>query len=179
MSYDFTAFRPAPSVSPTEAYEAMGEETDGPPKLLPMTLDEASSVVRELCATLWFESGYEESEMNGLAEADLDAGIEFAEVGGPQTGLEVTLFKDQVSIALPYWHKGEAAHEAFRKIDACITIFEKHAGLVVYDPQIGRAVTSGQLDASLSCYLSMTERPTGAANASSPQGRSRPWWRFW
>ncbi|MGW8887366.1 hypothetical protein [Streptomyces sp. NPDC055749] len=52
------------------------------------------------------------------------------------TGIDLSVFGDEVSITVPYWHAGEAASAALGKVFALSAIVEKETGLTAYDPQM-------------------------------------------
>ncbi|MEU1489494.1 hypothetical protein ABZ456_04440 [Streptomyces sp. NPDC005776] len=52
------------------------------------------------------------------------------------TGIDLSVFGDEVSITVPYWHAGDAAAVALDKVFALSKIVEMEIGLTAYDPQM-------------------------------------------
>ncbi|WP_030376786.1 MULTISPECIES: hypothetical protein [unclassified Streptomyces] len=51
------------------------------------------------------------------------------------TGIDLSVFGDEVSISVPYWHTGDDAAAVFGQVSALAAIVEKETGLTAYDPQ--------------------------------------------
>ncbi|WP_329165607.1 hypothetical protein OHB49_38925 [Streptomyces sp. NBC_01717] len=51
------------------------------------------------------------------------------------TGIDLSVFGDEVSITVPYWHVGDGASTVLGKLFALSAIVEKETGLTAYDPQ--------------------------------------------
>jgi hypothetical protein len=54
------------------------------------------------------------------------------------TGIDLSVFGDEVSITVPYWHSGDDAAAVLGKVFALTAIVEKETGLTAYDPQVDR-----------------------------------------
>ncbi|MEW2494162.1 hypothetical protein AB0942_11525 [Streptomyces nodosus] len=54
------------------------------------------------------------------------------------TGIDLSVFGDEVSITVPYWHTGDEAAAALGKVFALSAVVEKETGLTAYDPQMER-----------------------------------------
>jgi hypothetical protein len=54
------------------------------------------------------------------------------------TGIDLSVFGDEVSITVPYWHTGNDAAVVLGKVFALSAIVEKETGLTAYDPQVER-----------------------------------------
>ncbi|ROQ32080.1 hypothetical protein EDD98_1052 [Streptomyces sp. PanSC19] len=70
------------------------------------------------------------------------------------TGIDLSVFGDVVSITVPYWHTGDRAATVLSKLFALSALVEKETGLTAYDPQTetplaetspqqGRSIMSG------------------------------------
>lgn len=54
------------------------------------------------------------------------------------TGIDLSVFGDEVSITVPYWHAGDDAAVVLVQVSALAAIVEKETGLTAYDPQTER-----------------------------------------
>ncbi|MDX3074265.1 hypothetical protein [Streptomyces sp. MI02-7b] len=52
------------------------------------------------------------------------------------TGVDLSVFGDEVSITVPYWHVGDGAATVLGKVFGLSAIVEKETGLTAYDPQV-------------------------------------------
>ncbi|MFD4722070.1 hypothetical protein ACFWOY_22450 [Streptomyces sp. NPDC058423] len=52
------------------------------------------------------------------------------------TGIDLSVFGDEVSITVPYWHVGDGAATVLGKLFALSAIVEKETSLTAYDPQV-------------------------------------------
>ncbi|GAA5006713.1 hypothetical protein GCM10023335_24390 [Streptomyces siamensis] len=57
------------------------------------------------------------------------------------TGIDLSVFGDEVSITVPYWHAGNDAAVVLDKVFALAGVVEKETGLSAYDPQAERPLT--------------------------------------
>ncbi|MGM9380286.1 hypothetical protein [Streptomyces antibioticus] len=73
------------------------------------------------------------------------------------TGIDVSVFSDEVSITVPYWHTGDAAADVFHKVLALSAVVEKETGLTGYDPQLECPVAEVTPD----CAIGMMSRTSG------------------
>ena len=103
------------------------------------------------------------------------------ELDGPEedcNGIQITLFDDEASVTVPFWHEGDKAADTFREIWSYLEIISREADYLIYDPQIDRVIDpSAGVEEALSCYTGAMRQirqnlPVGAA------GRRR-WWKFW
>ncbi|WP_328919721.1 MULTISPECIES: hypothetical protein [unclassified Streptomyces] len=51
------------------------------------------------------------------------------------TGIDLSVFGDEVSITVPYWHVGDGASTVLGKLFALSAIVEKETGLTADEPQ--------------------------------------------
>ncbi|WMX46562.1 hypothetical protein RGF97_19385 [Streptomyces roseicoloratus] len=51
------------------------------------------------------------------------------------TGIDLSVFGDEVSITVPYWHTGDRAATVLGKLFALSAVVEKETGLTAFDPQ--------------------------------------------
>lgn len=103
------------------------------------------------------------------------------ELNGPQedtNGIQITLFDDEASVTVPFWHKGDKAADTFREIWSCLEIISREAGYLIYDPQTDRIFdTSAGFDGALACYTGIVGRIQQKPSVSHTA--KKPWWRFW
>jgi hypothetical protein len=103
------------------------------------------------------------------------------ELNGPRegaNGIQITLFEDEASVTVPFWHKGAKSADIFREIWSYLEIISREAGYLIYDPQIDRvSETSAGFDDTLACYTGIV----GQIPQKSPSSRTakKQWWRFW
>ncbi|MFJ3943877.1 hypothetical protein [Streptomyces griseoaurantiacus] len=57
------------------------------------------------------------------------------------TGIDLSIFGDEVNITVPYWHAGDDAEVALGQVSALAAVIEKETGLTAYDPQTERPLT--------------------------------------
>jgi hypothetical protein len=60
------------------------------------------------------------------------------------TGIDLSVFVDEVSVTVPYWHAGDDAAVVLGKLFALSDVVEKETGLTAYDPQIERPLAETQ-----------------------------------
>ena len=103
------------------------------------------------------------------------------ELNGPEencNGIQITLFDDEASVTVPFWHEGDKAADTFREIWSYLEIISREADYVIYDPQIDRVLDpSAGFDEPLSCYAGAMQQIHQTLPASG--GERRPWWKFW
>jgi hypothetical protein len=56
------------------------------------------------------------------------------------TGVQVSLFEDEMGVTVPYWHTGEAARAVMRLVWSYLAILDHETGWETYDPQLGRGL---------------------------------------
>ncbi|MER5947827.1 hypothetical protein ABT127_17375 [Streptomyces sp. NPDC001904] len=67
------------------------------------------------------------------------------------TGIDLSVFGDELTITVPYWHAGDAAGTVLGTLFALSALVEKETGLTAYDPQVEMPLreTSPQQAASI------------------------------
>jgi hypothetical protein len=102
-------------------------------------------------------------------------------LNGPEegtNGIQITLFDDEASVTVPYWHGGDKAADTFREIWSYLEIISREAGYQIYDPQLDRILEpSAGFGDSLSSYCGVMERINETLPASDAE--KKPWWKFW
>ena len=97
------------------------------------------------------------------------------ELNGPEgsNGIQITLFDDEASVTVPYWHQGEQARRVFEEIWDYLEIIQRNGGYFTYDPQIGRVLDlPADFVASLACYQSISGGVQTASPRQKPKRRS-------
>ena len=51
---------------------------------------------------------------------------------------KITVFDDEASVTVPFWHHGAAARRVFEEIWTYLQSMEREGGFFTYDPQIDR-----------------------------------------
>lgn len=185
MSYDFQLFKPKPGEDPLVTAHA---ESDGPPTTPPDPQKEA--LKRRIADALIahnpkleiFQFGYDSiAKIENISVEQARVKFRHLELNGPEedsNGIQITLFDDEASVTVPFWHEGDSASDTFREIWTYLEIISREAGYVIYDPQIDRTIdpTAG-FDDALACYTGTMKR-IGETFPAGKRGR-RPWWKFW
>jgi hypothetical protein len=57
-----------------------------------------------------------------------------------QTGIQASIYASEVSITVPYWHRGAEAERILCLTYALAQVIENETGLEGYDPQYDRAI---------------------------------------
>ncbi|WP_328468031.1 hypothetical protein [Streptomyces sp. NBC_00448] len=68
-------------------------------------------------------------------ELELSRSADALQLSEEGTGIDLAIFDDEVSLAVPYWHDGDGAARVFRTIMAIVSVVERETGLVAFDPQ--------------------------------------------
>lgn len=185
MSYDLRLFRPRPGVDPLEtAHEDEPEPPDTPPD--PAKEAVKRSVAEALMAldpTLQvFHMAFDDiARVQGISVEEARERYRHIELNGPEddeAGIQVTLYDDEATVTVPYWHRGEAAQKVFRKIWQYLEVIWRLCGYVVYDPQLDRVFDPpAELDAAIAAYTGVSENlETIVTGKATPP---KPWWKFW
>ncbi|GGP73399.1 hypothetical protein GCM10010287_55110 [Streptomyces variabilis] len=73
------------------------------------------------------------------------------------TGIDLSVFGDEVTITVPYWHAGDDAAVVFGQVSALAAIVEKETGLTAYDPQTERPLAETPPEVSVELMSRTTE----------------------
>ncbi|MEU4035771.1 hypothetical protein [Streptomyces collinus] len=71
-----------------------------------------------------------------LGEIDLFETGETCELSHKSTGIQASVFIDEVAITVPYWHTGDAVGRVLGMVYALAAIIERETGMQGYDPQV-------------------------------------------
>ncbi len=176
MSYDLIAFAPRTGESWQQAVARLTGDVDEDGVDAPLS-DEARRTMESIASTITSAA----PQMRRLVPDPNDLGthdsagrdIELNEDPEVIHGLQVTVFRDHVSITLPYWHTGAAAREAFATIAVICDALRSTFAMRIYDPQHEREI-SGDWSAVADAYANFTSQTGDAV----PRPNKR-WWQFW
>ncbi|MFF0110679.1 hypothetical protein [Streptomyces hirsutus] len=73
------------------------------------------------------------------------------------TGIDLSVFGDEVSITVPYWHAGDDAAVVLGQVSALAAIVEKETELTAYDPQTERPLVETPPEGSIELMSRITE----------------------
>lgn len=185
MSYDFRLFRRRIGEDPLITAQRDPEEfaaTPLDPEKEALKRQIADALIANNPKLQVFQKDYEEiAEFEKISLEEARLKYRHLELNGPEeecNGIQITLFDDEASVTVPFWHEGEKAEETFREIWSYLEIVCRESGYLIYDPQINRILDpSTGFEDSLACY-------TGAADRITPAivdwfQREKPWWKFW
>lgn len=174
MSYDFRLFKRRAGEDPHVTAQRDSEEfaaTPLDPQKEALKRRVADALITHNPKLEVFQFGYEEiakHEKISVEEARLK--YRHLELNGPEedsTGIQITLFDDEASVTVPFWHKGDQATDTFRKIWSYLEIISRETGYLIYDPQIDRVFEPAtSFEDALACY-------SGVVSGASPSGLRR------
>ncbi|MFD0316312.1 hypothetical protein [Streptomyces flavalbus] len=131
MSYDIYFLSRKDGQSWEEVLEAM-EDAAGDSEPIPARLLEAWDRIVPQARTLLGEVDITEYEQ------------ESRDLSHSGTGIDLSVFGDEVTITVPYWHAGDEAAVVLGKVFALSSIVENETGLTAYDPQAERPLAEIQ-----------------------------------
>jgi len=185
MSYDFRLFKRRAG---EDALVTARADSDGFPTTPPDPQKEArkrrvaDALIARNAQLHVFQFDYD-AVANSQKISVEDARLKFRhlELNGPEedcNGIQITLFDDEASVTVPFWHEGEKAADTFREIWSYLEIISREGGYLIYDPQIDRVLEpSAGLDDALSCYTGAMRQTHQTLPASGAE--RRPCWKFW
>ncbi len=185
MSYDFRLFQRKAGEDPLVTAHA---DSDGLPTTPPDPQKEAlkhrvaDALIARNPRLEIFQFDYD-AVAKTLRVSVEDARLKYRhlELNGPSdgtNGIQITLFDNEASVTVPFWHDGDKAADTFREIWNCLEIISREAGYLIYDPQVDQIIEpSAGFDAALARYTGTVRQmrqklPRGSAE-------KKPWWKFW
>jgi hypothetical protein len=74
-----------------------------------------------------------------------------------QYGIDISIFDEEISVTVPYWHKGKKARLVWEEIWRYLGLIESHTGYHTVDPQVGRVLDlSSDFSIVFSAYTEVT-----------------------
>jgi len=185
MSYDFQLFKRKSGENPHETGRA---GPDGLPSTPPEPQKEAlkrkvaDALIAHNSQLEVFQFDYAAiAKSQKITEEQARIKFRYLELNGPEedcNGIQITLFDDEASVKIPFWHEDNGVAEIFREVWSYLEIISRETGYLIYDPQIDRVIEpSAGFDDALACY-SRARREIRKTLPMNSSGR-RPWWRFW
>lgn len=185
MSYDFRLFKQRAGEDPHVTAQRDCEEfsaTPPDPQKEALKRRIADALIAHNPKLEVFQFRYDEiAKFEKISVEEARLKYRHLELNGPEescNGVQITLFDDEASITVPFWHEGEKAADTFREIWSYLEIINREAGYLAYDPQIDRIIDpSAGFDEASACYTGTTRRIRHALPVSGAE--RRPWWKFW
>ncbi|MFI1293095.1 hypothetical protein ACH4VM_32415 [Streptomyces sp. NPDC020792] len=93
-----------------------------------------------------------------LGEVEItEYGQESRDLSHSGTGIDLSVFGDEVSITVPYWHAGDDAAVVLDQVFALAAIVGSETGLTAYDPQVERPLPETPLQGATGLMSRITE----------------------
>lgn len=124
MSYDIYFLNPRPGQSWDEALEELEARNE----------DVVEGLVTPELIQAWDRIVPQAREL--LGEIDLFETGETCELSHKATGIQASVFIDEVAITVPYWHTGDEVGRVLGMVYALAAIIERETGMQGYDPQV-------------------------------------------
>ena len=187
MSYDFKLFRPRAGQDPNIPARADSNglpTTPADPKKEALKRQVADALIAHNSQLEVFQFHYEEiAKFRNISIDEAHLKYRHLEINGPAedgNGIQITLFDDEASVTVPFWHEGEQAAETFREIWSYLEIIFREAGYLVYDPQLDRVFDpSKDFDNALSSYTGTVQAVNETFPIDDNGTEKKPWWKFW
>lgn len=143
MSYDLY-FVPRAAGSDADAVNAFLEDADGKPTGPDETSHNglAAALQEQHPALERFEPDFEEvARLHGVSVEEARRIHDLVELNASEkTGIQITLFPNQASITVPYWHTGSAAVSVFAKVRQYADVLTERGRFRIFDPQLEMVV---------------------------------------
>lgn len=185
MSYDYRLFKRCPGEDPHVTAQRDSEDfanTPPDPQKEALKRKVADALIAHNPKLKIFQFDYDETaRLRKISVEEARLKYRHLELNGPQegsNGIQITLFDDEASVTVPFWHQGGKAAETFREIWSYLEIISRESSYLVYDPQIDRVIDpAGGFDDALASYDGVVRH----INQTFRAGRAerKPWWRFW
>jgi len=184
MSYDFRLFKRRDDEDPLVTARADSDElptTPPVPQKEALKRRVADALIAHNPKLQIFQFDYD-AVSKALKISVEEARIKFRhlEINGPESGngIQITLFDDEASVTVPFWHEGDKAADTFREIWSYLEIISREADYLIYDPQVDRVIDpSAGFDEALACYAGAMRQIHKILAAGGTE--RRPWWKFW
>ena len=176
MSYDLKLFRVAKGEGAELTYRQLIEQEESETAHLDDYLkrsvsNEARGEMRRLADAL-------KSWRPNFQEFEPKFPLPWIELNEEDLLVQIQVYETGAGISVPYF--GERGRELMECVVGCMRVLGTSAGLVAYDPQLGRIVGPSDLDAMVVQYGKVNEVfPGGLAQDESGVAGRGPWWKFW
>lgn len=95
-------------------------------------------------------------------------------------GIQIYLYRNQITINVPYWHTGDEADQVSTILLTCVEILKKETGYVAYDPQSEEEVGLEDKEALKKMYgFGVNALGTIAATSTKPKPGLLPDTKIW
>jgi len=176
MSYDFRLFKRRSGEDPIVTARRDSEEYSSTPR------DSAKEALKRRVADAliaqnpkfeFFQFGYDEiARFEKISVSQARLKYRHLELNGPDAGgngIQITLFDDEASVTVPFWHERDKAADTFREIWSYLEIICRETGYMVYDPQTDRVFEpSTGFDEAMQLYTGTVRR----LHEALPPGRT-------
>ena len=185
MSYDFILFKRRAGEDPRvtakrDSAEFAGTPPDPQKEALKRRV--ADALIARNPKLEIFEFDYDRiAKLHKITVDEARLMYRYLELNEPEdetNGIQITLFDDEASVTVPFWHEDEEAEGVFREIWSYLEIISREAGYLIYDPQTDRVLDAAAgIDEALLHYSGAMQQ----INESLPASRKdeKPWWKFW
>jgi len=175
MSYDLVLFGLPKPANPAQFCEQLQEQEEQ------RILDEEGSSARPLDERV-------RARMQKLADSprSLSSGFEQFEPPSPAPWIEltdekhevqVTISEQAVHITLPYFRS--ELREKLSLVARCVETLHRDAGLVAFDPQLGRVVTADDMGLLEKQYRDMDRHLPEITARKEEASQKKSWWKLW
>ncbi len=185
MSYDFRLFKRKADEDPLDTARAHSDalpSTPPDPQKEALKRRVADALIARNPELHVFQFDYAAvAKSQKISEDEARIRFRHLELNGPEedcNGIQITLFDDEASVTVPFWHEGDKAADTFREIWSYLEIISRETGYLIHDPQIDRVIDpSAGFDDALTCYSGAMRQ----IHKTLPVGGTerRPWWKFW
>ena len=185
MSYDFSLFRPRAGEDPLDTARTGSADlpsTPLDPQMEALKRKVADALIAHNPKLEVFQLDYDAiATFENISVEEARRKFRYLELNGPvddDNGIQITLFDDEASVTVPYWHESDKATNTFREIWNYLEIINRETGFLIYDPQSDRLIDlSASFDGALRCYSGGLREIRDSLVGGD--AKRRPWWKFW
>ncbi len=177
MSYDLTLFRVPEGAEPSLAYQQIMEQQEIESADLNAWMkrpvpDAARAEMQRIASVL-------KSWRPALEEFQPTAPLPWIELNCEDLQVQFEVYDGSVAVTMPYFR--DQAREMMECVTGCFEMLNATAGYHAYDPQLGRIVTSADLNEMVAKYRGMDSAlpEVLARSRESLAARRKPWWKLW
>jgi hypothetical protein len=177
LSYDLTLFRVPNGLDPSLAYNQIMEQQERESADLVTWMKRP--VTDEVRAEMQRIAGMLKSWRPSLEEFRQESPLPWIELNDHELQVQFEIFDGTVAVTLPYFR--DRAQEMMECVTGSFETLYAAARYSAYDPQLGRLVTSADLNEMVVQYRDV-DRALPQILAQSRQSldaKKRPWWKLW